>query len=199
MLKWMIGLEELSQYVLSSNIIEAWLLVPLAISASIFPALIKLRENQPEQFTRRLQQLFDILFIIALLGVLIVYLIGGPVLDLLLGQSYSGTLPILKIHIIAAVFMFLRTALSRWIVIENVFVFSLITQGLGALTNIILNLILIPQFAGIGAAVATLLAYIMASYLSLIFAAKTRPLFIVMSKAMFVFFRYAKKVTKMVL
>ena len=63
----------------------------------------------------------------------------------------------------------MRAAFSKWILIEDTLFFSLITQGLGALANVGLNLLLIPRQGGIGAAVATLLSYATASYFSLFF------------------------------
>ena len=58
----------------------------------------------------------------------------------------------------------MRAALSRWILIENALNFSLLTQGLGALSNVVLNYILIPVYGGQGAAWATLVSYAIASF-----------------------------------
>jgi O-antigen/teichoic acid export membrane protein len=42
---------------------------------------------------------------------------------------------------------------------ENKLKFLFISSGLGALVNVALNLILIPQYGGMGAAVATVVSY----------------------------------------
>ena len=68
--------------------------------------------------------------------------------------------------------------------------FSIITQGLGALANVVLNYSLIPQYGGVGAAYATLLSYATASYLALLLHSKTRPVFWMMSKSIFSPIRY---------
>jgi len=68
--------------------------------------------------------------------------------------------------------------------------FSLITQGFGALANVGLNLLLIPHYAGYGAAIATLLSYAVASYFALFFYKKSRPVFWMMSYAMLAPVRY---------
>jgi len=60
----------------------------------------------------------------------------------------------------------------------------MITQGLGALLNVFLNLLLIPRYAEVGAALATLLSYAMASYISLAVYPKSRPVFWMMTRSL---------------
>ena len=55
---------------------------------------------------------------------------------------------------------------------------------MGAIVNVLLNLILIPNYGGLGAAWASLIAYTAASYLSLFLSKKTLPFALQMTKAM---------------
>ncbi len=190
MLKWFVGNEEVGVYAIAATISEAWYFVPVAIVASFFPKLIKLREDETHQYHYRLQQLFDFLFIIAVLVAILVTFFAEMFISLLFGEAYSKSIPILIVHIWAALFIFMRAAFSKWILIENVLLFSLVTQGLGALTNIVLNIWLIPLYAGLGAAYATLFSYAMASYIALLFHSKTRIVFIMMSKSFVLPIRY---------
>lgn len=185
MLKWMIGNEEVGIYAVASQLSEAWYFIPTAIVASFFPKLIKLREENEEIFNNKLQKLFNLLFILAFIVAILVSLFAKPIILLFFGEVYLESASILIIHIWAALFIFMRAAFSKWILIENVLMFSLITQGLGTLSNILLNLILIPKFGGEGAAFATLISYAVASYFSLLFYNKTRVVFKMMTKAIF--------------
>src|SRR5690606_36962254 len=74
---------------------------------------------------------------------------------------------------------------------ENALMFSLITQGLGALFNIGLNFLLIPRHGAEGAAMATVISYAIASYGALLLHPKTRPVFFMMTRSLFSTFRYA--------
>jgi len=190
MLKWFSGAEEVGIYAVAATLSEAWYFVPAAIVASIFPKLIQLKEKEPQRYQQRLQQLFELLFSVALIVALFMTFSAEPLINIFFGEKYKASAPILTIHIWAALFIFMRAAFSKWILIENTLVFSLITQGLGALTNVGLNLLLIPLYGGYGAAVATLLSYAMASYLSLLFYKKSRPVFWMMSEAILSPFRY---------
>ena len=106
------------------------------------------------------------------------------------GEVYKNAASILMIHIWAALFIFMRALFSRWIVIEDVLIFSMITHGSGALLNIVLNYILIPQYGGEGAAYATLFSYATSSYFALLLYFKTRPIFWMMTKSLFSPLRY---------
>lgn len=190
MLKWLVGTEEVGIYALAASLSEAWYFVPAAIVASFFPKLIKLKQESPKQYHHRLQQLFDFLFVIALVVAVLVTLLAQPIISTLFGEAYLGAIPILVVHIWAALFIFMRAAFSKWILIENVLMFSLITQGLGALANVALNFWLIPLYGGLGAAYATLFAYAMASYIALLFHTKTRVVSFMMTKSFFAPIRY---------
>ena len=126
----------------------------------------------------------------ALLLAIFVSFIANDLILLLYGKEYEMAGSILSIHIWAGIFIFMRALFSKWIIIEDVLIFSLITQGFGALTNIVLNLILIPQYGVYGAAIATLISYAMASYFVLAFYTKTRNIFWMMTKAFFSPLRY---------
>jgi len=87
----------------------------------------------------------------------------------------------------------MRAALSKWILIENALYFSLLTQGLGALSNVVLNYFLIPLYGGEGAAWATLVSYAIASFFAVFLYARTRPVFWLMFNALLAPVRYPLK------
>ncbi|MDT8365181.1 MAG: flippase [bacterium] len=191
MLRWLADSGDVGVYAVASQLSEVWYFVPTAIVASLFPKLIRLREENHGEYTRRLQQLFDLLFNLALGLAVVVTLVADPLIRLLYGSAYENAGLVLAIHIWAGLFIFMRSVFSKWILIEDALVFSLITQGLGALSNIAFNFLLIPIYGIYGAAVATLLSYAMASYISLAFYRRTRSVFWMMSRSMISPIRYA--------
>jgi len=190
MLRWFADTAEVGQYAVAAQLSEAWYFIPTAIVASFFPRLIKLREESEARFTIRLQQLFDLLLLVALGVAVVMTFLAKPLILLVFGEQYEPSASILVIHIWAALFIFMRAALSKWILIEGVLVFSLITQGAGALVNVLANLALIPQYGGQGAAIATLVSYAAASFLSLALYKRTRPIFWLMANALAAPVRY---------
>ena len=192
MLRWLVGPSEVGVYAVAARLSEIWYFIPTAIVASFFPRLISLGKQNEDLFNHRLQQVFDLLFVIALCVAICVSLCSSPLINLLFGESYGKSATILNIHIWAGLFIFMRAALSKWILIEDLLVFSLVTTSFGALFNVALNFLLIPEFEGVGAAWATLISYSIASYFTLILSRRTRKMFMMMTIAAVSPIRYVK-------
>lgn len=184
MLRWLAGAEEVGIYAVAATLSETWYFVPPAIVASVFPRLIELHGLDSQLFAHRLQQLCDVLLLVAVTVAVVVTVVSAPVIRFLYGEAFSAAAVILSIHIWAGIFIFLRAVFSKWIIIENVLIFSLVTQGMGAIANVGLNLLLIPSMGGRGAAIATIISYAMASYVSLLFYRRTRPVFWIMTRSL---------------
>ena len=196
MLRWLEGPESVGVYGVAAQLSEAWYFLPTAIVATFFPKLIVLKEENNVQFRIRLQQLFDFLFSMAFFIAVLVTFFAEDIILFFFGAHYSESAAVLTIHIWAGIFVFMRAAFSKWILIENALVFSLVTQGIGAIINIILNYFLIPKIGVEGAAYATLFSYASSSFLSLFLYRKTRGVFFMMLKSIFIFPRLILLVKK---
>lgn len=190
MLRWLAGAGEVGQYAVAAQFSEALYFLPVAIVATVFPKLIELRERSEPEFYARLQQLFDLLFIMGLGVAVALTLSASWIIGTLFGEVYGPSAGILIIHVWSAIFVFMRAAVSKWILIENALYFSLVTQGLGAVVNVGLNWLWIPDYGGVGAAYATLCSYAVASFLALLIYTRTRPVFWLMLRAVAAPIRY---------
>jgi PST family polysaccharide transporter len=85
--------------------------------------------------------------------------VSGIVIQTLYTADYAGAGPILAVHIWAALFVFLGVAQSPWDVTEGLTRLALVRTVIGALVNVGMNLVLLPLWAGMGAAIATVVAY----------------------------------------
>jgi O-antigen/teichoic acid export membrane protein len=70
---------------------------------------------------------------------IVVTISGEFIINLFFGVEYRASANILVVHIWAAVFIFMRALFSRWILLEDALIFSLLTQAVGAVANIVLN------------------------------------------------------------
>ncbi len=171
-------------YAVAARISEIWYFIPLAIASSVFPSLLKSKERDGEEYHHKLQRIYDILACTAFLIAGFISLTAAPLINLLFGAAYQQASVILTIHIWACVFIFMRAIFSKWLIAEDMLIYSLVTHGLGAIINVILNLWLIPKYSGIGAAIATVVSYATASYLALFVHPKTMEAGRMMSLAM---------------
>ena len=115
---------------------------------------------------------------------------SGYFITALLGEEYVKAGEILALHIWAGPFVFLGVARSKWLVAENLTQFSLATTSLGAITNILLNIFLIPSSGGNGAALATVISYAVASHIACIFYPPIFDNGWMLTKALFIPFRF---------
>lgn len=184
MLGGMAGPEDVGIYAAASQLSEVWWFLPLMLMASLFPSLINLRRDDRLAYDERLGSIFSGLgwFGVALAAV--VALSATWLVRIVFGAGFEESAGVLRIHVWAMPFLFMRAALSKWIIIEKVYIVSLITHGAGAITNVLLNLALIPRFGPIGAAYATVISYSVASYFSLFVYPPTRDVARLMTRSM---------------
>jgi polysaccharide transporter, PST family len=188
--------EEAGFFAAAVRLSEVWYFVPGFVAVSVFPALVKLRSTNYPRYRQRLQDLFDVLATIALAVAILGSIFSGLVIRLVYGEAYSRSADILSIHIWAGIFVFMGEILSKWLINENVLEFSIIRHGAGGIINILLNLVLIPLYGGIGAAIATVISYATASYLACFLYPKTREIGLFMTKALFFPLRWVMSVVR---
>ncbi|MGI2113419.1 flippase [Shewanella frigidimarina] len=180
MLGWMQGSEAVAYYSLASRLSEVWYLFPGVIVASLYPSLIKAKQLD-DVYRVKLQRICNLLCWMAISIALVMTFIAPVLVEQLFGVEYGPTVLILQIHVWAGVFIFMRALFSKWILIEDIPKYSLLTHGGGAIVNVILNFWLIPIMGGEGAAWATLISYMAASYLVLFLCKPTREMAMIMS------------------
>ncbi|WP_234363369.1 flippase [Francisella tularensis] len=183
MINHMLGPQEVGQFAAAVRISTVWYFIPVVISSSLFPAIINAKKVSEEIYYTRLQRLYDLMVWIAIAIALPMTFLSDWIVNLLYGQDYNQAGSVLMIHIWAGIFVSLGVASSRWLLTENLQIFSTINTFIGAVINILLNCIFIKYIGIQGAALATLISYFMAAYLSLLFWQKTRKNFFCLSKS----------------
>jgi len=186
MIKEMLGNTEVGQYAAAVRISEAWYFIPMVIVSSLFPAIINAKKVSEELYYVRLQKLYDLMLWMAIAIALPMTFLSDWVVNLLYGSQYNQAGSVLMIHIWSGVFVFLGVASGKWLLIENLQMYSSVNTAIGAIVNITLNYILIPKIGIEGAAWATLFSYIFAAYLCLLFWKKTRINFMSLSKTLLI-------------
>ena len=194
MLAQYVSKSELGIYAVAARLSEVWYMFPIIIVQTLFPKLLKMRESDKVVYEKELQTLCNYLFGFSLIVIALIFLFSPYIVPLFFGEQYIASVEILKIHIVATVFIFVRALLSKWFIAEGLFKYSLISQALGALTNIVLNLALIPTYGIVGAAYATVISYSVASFWCLLLSKKTRRFAVIISKAYTFPFQFLFKV-----
>ena len=174
MIEEMLGAGATGIYAAAVRISEVCYFIPTILAASLFPSIVRTRASDTERYLRRLQQYFSLNAILALAVALPISILSPFIVVWLFGPKYSAAAAILAVHIWASIFVFLGVAREQFLIAEGFFVFSLISTVTGALANVVLNLLLIPPYGGLGAAIATAISYGISAFALSFFDRRTR-------------------------
>jgi PST family polysaccharide transporter len=184
MLGHMIGSDAVGIYASAAILSEASVFLPVVISSSIYPLIIRSQALDRAIYQNRLQTFYDLISLAAYSLILIVLPLAGFLITSLYGKAYQAAIPILIVHIWSCLFSFQGIAQSKWIVAEGLQTFNLYSRLAGLVANVLLNLVLIPVYQGMGAAIATLISYAIGNYLFFLLIPQTRENAILMTKAL---------------
>ena len=184
MLGQMIGDKAVGVYSAATRISEVWYFIPMTVSSSVMPSIFNAKEISEELYYQRIGGLNRGLTWLAIAVAIVMTFVSKPLIVMLFGNSYIESGTILAVHIWASVFVFSGVATSGWFIAENLSYLSLYRTLSGAIVNILLNIFLIPIYGGLGAAIATVIAQAVASFISNGVNPKTRKLFKIQIKSL---------------
>lgn len=183
MIKQMLNNESVGNYAAAASLSGACYFVSMAITLSLFPAVIRAKNMGPAYYHRKLQHLYDLMVWLSLAIALPVSIFAQELVVLFFGDAYSKAGPVLAIHIWATLFFSLMVASEKWLLAENLTKLLFYRTLVGAVGNVLLNLILIPAYGIIGAAISTVLAQFVVSYVYDLFHRSTLISFKMKSRA----------------
>jgi O-antigen/teichoic acid export membrane protein len=163
MIKEMLGAEEVGLYAAAVRLSEAWYFIPMAITSSLFPAIINAKKQSEELYYQRLQKLYDLMVWMAVAIALPTTFLAPWVIELLYGEAYIGAANVLSIHIWAGVFVSLGVGQGKFWLTQNMQKQQFVITFSCSIINIVLNFILINSHGIIGAALSTLISYALGS------------------------------------
>lgn len=164
MLGEMVGNSEVGVYSAAVGLAEVWYFIPGAVVSSTFPSVVAARMENDELFYGRLQKLYNLMALLAYMVAIPATFLAGPIVELLYGGAYAKAGPMLALLVWAGLFTNLGIARSSFLTTMNWTKVHFVTVFLGCLINVALNYILIPRYGGMGAVVASCVAYWFAAH-----------------------------------
>ncbi len=155
---------DVGQYAAAVRISELWYFIPTAIVSSLFPAMVKLKNSDPELFQLKLQKLYNLLAFLGYAVAIPVTFISPWLVNLLFGTAYHSSAPLLSVLIWAGLFANLTVVRNAHFIALSLGKALLWSTALGAVSNVLLNLFLIPGHGAMGAAISTCLSYWIAAH-----------------------------------
>ena len=159
MLGLLVGESEVAIYAVSKQIITKLPHISLAIALAVMPLFSKINKDNKEKLKKSFYNLMKINCVIFIPIIVIILLFSGYFIPLIYGYKYSNAVIPLKI---LTVYLFLFTNsifLNSFLDYNGLAKKRAINILILIVVNIILNLILIPKYGAIGAAIATSISY----------------------------------------
>jgi len=183
MIKNILNTEQVGYYAAAVRLSEAWYFIPIALSNSLFPAIVNAKQVSEEFYNNRMQKLYDILAWMAIAIAVPVSFFSKEIINIIFGIEFQSGAPVLAIHIWAGVAVFLGVANTQYLINENFTKLSFFRTFIGMIFNVGLNFLLIPLYGIVGAAIATLVSYTLVT-ISIIFFKKTSNQVLMILKSM---------------
>jgi len=156
MLSFMKGDAVVGWYGAAYRLVLVLLFIPIAFNSAIFPIMSQLYISSQNSLRFVYEKVFKYMLIVGFPIGVGTTLLADRIILLIFGAEYAPSIIALQILVWAIVLLFARNAferlfesINRQIIVTKIF-------GFCAILNVILNLVLIPKYSYIGAAVTTL-------------------------------------------
>lgn len=183
MIEAMLPPDQLGYYTAAVRIAEAWYLVPSVLCQSLLPSLARVHATNEQRYGEVLTLSYGLMFWSGVGAAVVMTTLAVPALWIAFGSSYTAGAGVLAITSWTGIFAGCggitrqATNLGKS---QQVLMWGTVA---GAALNVGLNLMLIPRWGISGAALATLVSYMVPSWLAVACSSRTMPLFRLMTAA----------------
>ncbi|EIL6205830.1 O155 family O-antigen flippase, partial [Escherichia coli] len=160
MIMRMLGADSVAIFSVALKISEAYLFVPAALVTSYYPLISKSPTRENIRFY------FDVVFSSSVIMAVVVAIASYFVIPYMFGANYITSYNILIILLFGSIFSILGSACTNLMIVYDLSYLRLVRAVYGLLINFSLNILLIPKYGIIGAAYASFVSQIFASWLS---------------------------------
>jgi len=192
MLGLMSGSKDVGIYSVAQKMSEVLYVVPIVILDSAYSLLARARTLDHPGTASYEQTYFDLSMAGAMIFTLIALILGGPAVSLLFGDAYSESASLFLIHAWTAIPIAMNASRQRWLAIRERHGYVALPAIVGLALSFFLNLLLIPAYGPIGAAVASLAAYFSFGYLLSFLIPELRPVAVLQTRSFFPWVRLAR-------
>lgn len=177
MLSFMKGDVMTGWYAAAGKFLKGFSFIPVSTREGMLPAMAKFSRDDPDELVKNLARSCRYLAMVALPIVGGIFMLAPQFVVLFFGSAYQAAIPALHVLIWTLFFMFLNSALWVALVAVDRERQATIFQGIGALVNIVTNLIAIPRWGHVGAAATTVLSFATVFGLDLMLLRRALPKF----------------------
>lgn len=157
MLKFMCDDRTVGLYAAATTCASMTSFVFVAIIDSMRPIIFSSVERVKE-FENKMVSLYSFIIWLSLFQCTIITMFAPLIVHIMFGGDYTGSVMILRIVVWFTTFSYIGTVRNIWILAKGYQKYLWIINLSGALLNVLINLLLIPKYGAVGAAIASVVA-----------------------------------------
>ncbi len=170
-------------YAVAVRLVSLTYALPAVLVTALSPRLLR-HANNRAAFPTVMQRFSDVMLALGVLQAVAWLVVGDAVIKSLFGPAYLAASTQLAVLGVAGIAVYAGSVVGVRLIGEGKERLLLRMTSLGAVTNIALNLLLIPRYEGNGAAVATLVSYAVAGWLTASTDERTRSCFRMVNRSL---------------
>lgn len=179
MLRFYWDARTVGEYALIPQMLNAVQIIPYAITSAAFPAILALvGQNSDRDAAALCRRIYGQLLLFSVAALLLVVFVVRPLTPLVFGAEYEAALTPMLVAALAIPIIFMRHLGTKLFVAHSIRYDFVKMELAGLAANIFLNLLLIPLYAGVGAAIATGMAYFVSTIVMAFVFKRSRAIFL---------------------
>lgn len=158
----------------------AWFFA-LTFSNVVFPKIISTKGFEKEKLYI---SSFSFLFISAFIIIIAVMTLVPFVIKWFYNKQFYPAIDVINVYVMSTIFVYWRALVSKWIIDQGLYKYSLYSHLVGAVVNVVLNYFFISKFGLLGAAYSTFVSYFFSTLLIFTVSKESRQVVVYMIKSM---------------
>jgi len=179
----MINKESVGYFSYAAKFVEILIYVSTMLVQTITPILVKTREDSIAEYTRKGQQFMNVTFWIGIIGAACLSCCSYWIVLYTVGEEYIASVAVLQVLAFKAASFALSSTGGTMIIIEGLQKYSVLRDILGCACCVVLNLLLLPRYGVVAAAIVAIFSNLMAGYISGLLVPVYRHIFFMQTKA----------------
>jgi PST family polysaccharide transporter len=172
MIKETLGIESLGIYAAVLPLATLWQIIPMSLNSSLAPFVARKKQESEKSYLKALTDIFKIYALFGWIVCIGTVMLSHWLVPLIFGASYKNGINVLCVYVFTNLFINMGMAHGLWMINEKKPYVSLINTTTGAVVCIVGNLVLIPYYGIIGAAISAVISQAFAAVISNIFSSK---------------------------
>ena len=156
MIGQMINKESVGYFSVASRFVEVLIYIPMMLSQTITPVLVKAREHSIDEYIIKAQQFMNLSVWLSLLASGFLSCISYWLIKYTFGSAYMPAVIVLQIMAFKTASVALSNTAGAMLVTEGLQRYAIFRDGLGCIACIALNYILLPRYGIVAAAVVAI-------------------------------------------